>query len=346
MPDRRRGQFYLLSVRLGHTLYDTGGMYRMKRVLSIVLVCILVFCMAMGVFAAFDAKTVTTFNGMAGISNITKTGSIQDSSFDMAKAIKELEIADEHLPGEDSRIEVYYGAAPVTVTFNKAKDWYGISSYYCYYAAVELEPKTAISRYEYLISSVLVEAFTGTISFVKPGTYYLYMINYSSASTDSDVGVFVVVGNAATGQPAVTSVNAVPTVASVQVNGVPVAFEAYTINGNNYFKLRDLAKAVDGTAKNFEVTWDGTKKAINLLSGQRYTAVGGELVAGDGKAKAATVSTAVIYKDGEKVDLSAYTINGNNYFKLRDVAKVFDIGVTWDAATKTIGIDVTQGYIE
>lgn len=140
--------------------------------------------------------------------------------------------------------------------------------------------------------------------------------------------------------------NAKPTASKVLVNGKAVEFDAYTINNNNYFKLRDLAQAVNKTDKNFEVTWDGKNNAINLISNKVYTPAGGELVKGDGKAKAATLSTAKIFKDGKEVSLTAYTINGNNYFKLRDIAKAFDIGVTWDGTTNTVGIDTSISYVE
>lgn len=135
-----------------------------------------------------------------------------------------------------------------------------------------------------------------------------------------------------------------PTNATVLVNKNMVQFDSYLINGYNYFKLRDLAKAVDGTEKQFEVKWNDEKKSIELISNKSYTEVGGELVAGNGKEKLATLNSSTIYKDGEKIDLEAYTINGNNYFKLRDIAKIFDIGVIWDEDTQTVGIDTTTGY--
>jgi hypothetical protein len=143
---------------------------------------------------------------------------------------------------------------------------------------------------------------------------------------------------------AATTKSATPTASKVIVNGSIVSFEAYTIDNNNYLKLRDLAKVVSGTGKQFEVAWDGSKNAINLVSGKAYTAAGGELNKGDGLAKSATLSTSKIYKDGNAVNLTAYTINSNNYFKLRDVAQIFDIGVTWDAASSTVGIDTSISY--
>lgn len=172
----------------------------------------------------------------------------------------------------------------------------------------------------------------------KPGTYYI--IGRYEALADSADAVIIVKDTAAP-----TQAKATPTNAKVLVNGTATAFDAYNINGNNYFKLRDLAKVISGTNKQFEVSWDGGRNAINLVSGKAYTAVGGELAKGDGAEKTATLSNAAIYKDGTAVSLTAYNINGNNYFKLRDIAQAFNIGVIWDAETSTIGIDTNSAYI-
>lgn len=137
---------------------------------------------------------------------------------------------------------------------------------------------------------------------------------------------------------------AYPTNSRVLINSFPVSFEAYLIEGNNYFKLRDLAKALENSTKNFEVIWDNSKNAINLLSNKNYTSVGGELIKGESSNMTYNKSNAKTYIDGELVDLKAFTIGGNNYFKLRDIAKAFNIGVTYNAATNEIGIDTSIGY--
>lgn len=142
-----------------------------------------------------------------------------------------------------------------------------------------------------------------------------------------------------------SSLNVKPTVSKVLVNGEELVFDAYNINGNNYFKLRDLAKVVSGTEKQFEVKWDNEKSAINLVSNESYTEVGGELAVGDGSAKIATLTTSIVYKDGEEVKLQAYNIGYNNYFKLRDIGQAFNIGITYDGETNTVGIDTTTGYV-
>lgn len=132
--------------------------------------------------------------------------------------------------------------------------------------------------------------------------------------------------------------------AKVLVNGVLTAFEAYNINGSNYFKLRDIAKVASGTEKQFEVSWSAEKKAINLLSDSAYTPAGGELAKGDGKPKQAILNSSAIYKDGSIVPLTAYTIGGLNFFKLRDLTQAFNIGLTWDGTTSTMGIDTSLDY--
>jgi hypothetical protein len=128
------------------------------------------------------------------------------------------------------------------------------------------------------------------------------------------------------------------------VNGQAVAFDAYTISGNNYFKLRDLAYVLHGTEKQFAVTWDGAGDAISLASGQPYTPVGGEMAAKGSGAKTPAATNSQITRDGSDVSFTAYNIDGNNYVKLRDVGQTFDFGVDWDGAQNTIRIDTTAAY--
>jgi hypothetical protein len=142
--------------------------------------------------------------------------------------------------------------------------------------------------------------------------------------------------------PAPTTVN--PTASTVYVNGEQKSFEAYLINESNYFKLRDLAYVLNGTNKQFEVGYDNSTKAITLTSGQPYTQVGGEMVAGDGKPKPATITPSKIYIDGKELSVTVYIIGGNNFFMLRDLMGALDIAVTYDAKTKNIGIDTSKGY--
>jgi len=140
------------------------------------------------------------------------------------------------------------------------------------------------------------------------------------------------------------AVNASPTSSTVLVNGTKVAFDAYNINGNNYFKLRDLAYTLNGTVKQFEVGYDSATRAITLTSGKSYTTDGSEMIGKGAGNKDASPTTSKIYMDGKEVQFTAYNIGGNNYFKLRDIGAAFDFGVDWDGAAQTISIDTSKIY--
>jgi len=136
-----------------------------------------------------------------------------------------------------------------------------------------------------------------------------------------------------------------PTTSTVLVNGESVAFDAYNIEGSNYFKLRDLAYALNGTDKPFEVSWDSENNAISLASMRPYTAIGGEM-AGKGEGdKTAMPTRSKIYLDGIEYRFTAFNIEGNNYFKLREIGTMRDIGIEWSEEDNTVIIDTSKDYI-
>lgn len=55
--------------------------------------------------------------------------------------------------------------------------------------------------------------------------------------------------------------------------------------------------------------------------------------------------TSLIIINGLEAKLTAYNIDGNDYFKLRDIAQAFNIGTTSDGLSQTIGIDTSIDYI-
>jgi len=127
-----------------------------------------------------------------------------------------------------------------------------------------------------------------------------------------------------------------PTTASVLVNGRNINFQAYNINDFNYFRLRDIAYALNGTSAQFSVGWDGAANAITLTRGQPYAAIGGELQGVSVGASNAIPTTSTIYLDGRRIEPTAFNINDSNYFMLRDLGEMLNFGVDWDDATRTI----------
>lgn len=136
-----------------------------------------------------------------------------------------------------------------------------------------------------------------------------------------------------------------PTSSSVYIDGREIKICSYTIDGNNYFKLRDLAFLFNETAKQFEVGYDSLSKNITITTGQSYTQIGGELNLSNNNSENADITATTIIKDGETINFNTYIINGNNYFKLRDMGSLLNFGVNWDAENKAVSIDTTMGYI-
>ncbi|MDP4121423.1 MAG: WG repeat-containing protein, partial [Bacillota bacterium] len=140
-------------------------------------------------------------------------------------------------------------------------------------------------------------------------------------------------------------VNAVnPTESRVFVDNREITFDDYNINDNNYFKLRDIAYALNGSSKQFSVNWNEWENSVLLKSGEAYVPVGGELEGKSYKANIPFAEDSKITLNGQKLLLPVYNIDGNNYFKLRDIGRVLNFSVEWNAEDDSIIIDSTKGY--
>ena len=58
----------------------------------------------------------------------------------------------------------------------------------------------------------------------------------------------------------------------------------------------------------------------------------------------ATLSNQPIYVDGQQVSMTAYSIGGNNYVRLRDIGQAVDFAVDYDAATNSVLITSNRPY--
>ena len=148
--------------------------------------------------------------------------------------------------------------------------------------------------------------------------------------------VFALIPTAAYAQP----VTAQPSAHTVILDGEAVTPTAFNIGGSNFFMLRDIAYLLNGTAAQFDVTWDGALNAINLVTERAYTGTGG-LAQGRTQQTTATPTTAAIYIDGVRANLRAYNIGGNNFFMLRELGDALGFGVNWDGAANAVVISST-----
>lgn len=139
----------------------------------------------------------------------------------------------------------------------------------------------------------------------------------------------------AAGSPAVT-LNKMP----VYVQQKQVAVQAYNIDDYNYFKLRDIAESLKTSEKQFSVVYSYENNAIYLSTGMNYLSDGSELAPPQdvGKLEIAQTTTA-LYINGMPAQLRAYNVNGNNYYKLKDLGSALDFSVEYDQAANSVLIE-------
>ena len=101
--------------------------------------------------------------------------------------------------------------------------------------------------------------------------------------------------------------NAAAKAGNVSVDGQAGNADAADQDGIRYYRLRDLAVVLKGTAAAFNVEWDGQ---VVVTKGGEYTAEALEAHAADAAVEAATITVTV---DGTPVEISALLISGNYY---------------------------------
>ncbi|MBU5669213.1 FIVAR domain-containing protein [Peptoniphilus sp. MSJ-1] len=127
----------------------------------------------------------------------------------------------------------------------------------------------------------------------------------------------------------------------VTLNGKEVAIFGYNIKDENYFKLRDLAAVLKDTDAKFAV--DYKDNVVTLAKGGDYKVLDTDQKSVAEKAKGALTNDKVLV--GEDVlKATAYKINDNNYYRLRDLGKALGFGVDYDEATRTVLL--TTGKLE
>ena len=65
-----------------------------------------------------------------------------------------------------------------------------------------------------------------------------------------------------------------------------------------------------------------------------------------GAALTAQASSQKIVIDGKSAQIEAYSINGSNYARIRDIGKAVGFNVSYDAASNTVQINTTEEYVE
>ena len=137
---------------------------------------------------------------------------------------------------------------------------------------------------------------------------------------------------------------------SINVDGTPQPCQACALTDasggiTNYFRLRDLARALSGTDAQFEVEWDGN---VNIIDGWRYLYKENDVspqFSGNQPYRRYDTPTKI---NGSSIRLEAITLTDDagrdyTYYKLRDLGQMLHFNVTWNATTG-VTIHTTQPY--
>lgn len=96
----------------------------------------------------------------------------------------------------------------------------------------------------------------------------------------------------------------------------PVTVKAYNASYtyNTYVSMRDMAKALSGTAKGFAMTFDEESETMVIETGEVYTPVGGENEPGDGQVGNVSFQMAKMTIDGKSVKYYGYKAGTDKIF--------------------------------
>ena len=167
----------------------------------------------------------------------------------------------------------------------------------------------------------------------------------SRFSVDFDAGVYAVTARSRAEYTFVggerelgedQSATAVPSRWLFYADGVLRPCAAANIGGNNYFKLRDLACILSGTAWQYDVGYDSASRTVTITTGQGYTPLDTDMAVGADASATCVVSNQSVMVNGETVSILAYNIGGDNYVQLRDLADYVGYGVGYDSSTRTV----------
>lgn len=120
-----------------------------------------------------------------------------------------------------------------------------------------------------------------------------------------------------------------PELSGIYLNGVKLFLNAYDIDGDRYYNLRDIAAALDGMGKGFDVEWQYEDDTLSILSRQAYTTEEVETEALGTVARPALYAETAVYLDGIRIELTAYYIAQELYVALDELGAALGFFVTF-----------------
>lgn len=130
----------------------------------------------------------------------------------------------------------------------------------------------------------------------------------------------------------------------VKLDGKDIIINAYLLKGANYVKLEDIAGLMKDTKAEFSI--EKTAATTELIPGGKYEGAYTAPTEALAEDKGAKPSEHKVTVDGKVLDTIGLTIDGADYFKIRDIGKAVGFGVAYDWTKNTILLDSENVNIE
>ena len=126
----------------------------------------------------------------------------------------------------------------------------------------------------------------------------------------------------------------------------PVTVKGYNASYtyNTYISIRDVAAALNGTSRQFNVTYDEKEKMFNLEPGKAYEPVGGENACGDGSSVDLSSAGWDLNINGKFVRYYIYEKGQDFYIKLVDLSLALGLNIEY-VSTNQLKIDSAKDFI-
>lgn len=127
--------------------------------------------------------------------------------------------------------------------------------------------------------------------------------------------------------------------AKMDLNGKEIDLKAYTIHGTNYVRIRDMAYYLRNTKSRFDFAYNEELKRMEAFRDKPHREKRlAKLPVPSSTLKVPKVKTE-IFVDGKPYRLDSYEINGDSFYKIRDLSILFHFDLRWNNKKKMIEID-------
>lgn len=125
----------------------------------------------------------------------------------------------------------------------------------------------------------------------------------------------------------------------MRVDGKLKSASAYLIDGSSYIRIRDVAQLLKESKSKFDVEYQAHLGRVFVHKKSKYQGGESPSLQLPNANMALKKSTSLLYVDGVAFDLDSYFINGNNFYKLRDLGILIGFKVDWDAGNQVILVE-------